>query len=103
MAADKPKSVRIAAVSDLHCGLQGAGAFKALFAEVPERADILVLCGDLTDFGLPDEARILARELAALKLPVLAVLGNHDFESGQQDEVTRILADGGVTVLNGQA
>jgi Icc-related predicted phosphoesterase len=101
--ADAPRRVRIAAVGDLHCGLGGGGAFKALFAQVPERADVLVLCGDLTDFGLPDEARELSRELALLKLPILAVLGNHDFESGQQDEVSKILAGSGVIVLNGQA
>jgi Icc-related predicted phosphoesterase len=100
---ESPRRIRIAAVGDLHCGLAAAGTFKPLFTRAAERAEVLILCGDLTDFGLPDEARILAHELAGLKLPVLAVLGNHDFESGQQDEVTRILSDGGVTVLNGQA
>ena len=98
-----PACVRIAAVGDLHCGVTAAGSFKSLFAQVPERADVLALCGDLTDFGLPDEARVLVRELSPLKVPIVAVLGNHDFESGQQDEVSRILSEGGVTVLNGQA
>ena len=65
---------------------------------------MLVLCGDFTDYGLPEEARILARELtAAVKIPVIAVLGNHDYESGQQDEIRRILIDAGVTVLDGEA
>jgi len=100
---DAPPRIRIAAVGDLHCGVGGAGVFKPFFARAAERADLLLLCGDLTDFGLPDEARILVRELAGLKIPILAVLGNHDFESGQQDEVTHILSEGGVTVLNGQA
>jgi len=101
--ADGPRRIRIAAVGDLHCGVGDAGKFKPHFVRAAERADLLLLCGDLTDFGLTDEARILAHELAGLKIPILAVLGNHDFESGQQNEVLRILSDGGVTVLNGQA
>src|SRR5262249_44827783 len=69
-----------------------------------ETADILVLCGDLTDYGLPDEARAVAREMAAsLKMPAVAVLGNHDFESGQQDEVRRIFSDAGVIMLDGDS
>jgi len=100
---EAPKRMRIAAVGDLHCGVDASGSLKSLFAGLPDRADVLLLCGDLTDFGLPDEARVLTKELAPLKLPILAVLGNHDFESDQQDEVVKILADGGVMVLNGQA
>jgi Icc-related predicted phosphoesterase len=72
-----------------------------LFARVAEAADILLLCGDLVDYGLPEEARILARELDNFKLPVLAVLGNHEYEAGQVDEVIRILCDAGVIVLDG--
>jgi Icc-related predicted phosphoesterase len=67
-------------------------------------ADVLVLCGDFTDYGLPEEARILARELnTAVKIPVIAVLGNHDFEAGRQHEIREILVDAGVTVLDGEA
>ncbi len=72
-----------------------------LFAQITEAADILVIAGDLTDFGLADEARALARELAALKIPAVAVLGNHDCESNQQEDVKRILLDAGVTTLDG--
>jgi Icc-related predicted phosphoesterase len=69
-----------------------------------ERADIVVLCGDLTDYGLPDEAQLLARHLATLvKLPIIAVLGNHDYESGKQAELRAILVDAGVRVLDGEA
>jgi Icc-related predicted phosphoesterase len=64
---------------------------------------VLLLCGDLTDYGLPDEARVLVKELAGVKVPVIATLGNHDFESGHQVEVAQILADAGVHVLDGDA
>ena len=74
-------SLRVAAVGDLHCTRTSEGVFQPLFAKIAESADVLVLCGDLTDYGTPEEARVLARELAATKLPKIAVLGNHDFES----------------------
>jgi Icc-related predicted phosphoesterase len=96
--------VRVAAVGDLHCGRTVPGAFQALFARVAEEADVLLLCGDLTDGGLPEEARTLARDLtASLRIPTLAVFGNHDVEAGAGDEVQRILTDAGVTVLDGDA
>ncbi|HET6312419.1 MAG TPA: metallophosphoesterase [Chloroflexia bacterium] len=102
MPKDKRK-VRIAAVGDIHCNRSSQGAFQPLFSEINEKADVLVLCGDLTDYGLPEEAHVLVRELAVLRVPVLAVLGNHDFESGKQDEVTGILGDAGVLMLDGDA
>ena len=96
--------VRVAAVGDLHCGKASAGVFQPLFTRLAQSADVVVMCGDLTDYGLPDEARVLAREVAgALKLPVVAVLGNHDYESGHADEVCAILADAGVRVLDGDS
>src|SRR5215471_10757256 len=95
--------VRVAAVGDLHCTKTSQGAFQPLFARVAERAEALLLAGDLTDYGLPDEARVLAREVATVRIPVAAVLGNHDFESGKQDEVRQILVDAGVVVLDGDA
>lgn len=75
----------------------------SIFARVRDEADLLLLAGDLTDYGLPEEAEVLARELHALKLPTVAVLGNHDLESGREAEVTRILADAGVSILDGGA
>jgi Icc-related predicted phosphoesterase len=95
--------VRVAAVADLHCSRTSQGKLSPLFAHVAARADALVLGGDLTDFGLPEEAQVLVRELSSAKVPVVAVLGNHDFESGKQDEVKRILQDGGVNVLDGDS
>jgi Icc-related predicted phosphoesterase len=94
--------VRVAALGDTHCTRKSHGLLQPLFAQVAEHADVLVLCGDLTDYGLPEEAHILVRELfPAVRVPVVAVLGNHDFESGKQDEVQQILTDSGVTVLDG--
>ena len=76
--------VRVAAIGDVHCTKTSQGALQPLFQQINDSADVLLLCGDLTDYGLPEEAHILAKELTAgLKIPVIAVFGNHDFESGQ--------------------
>jgi Icc-related predicted phosphoesterase len=95
--------VRVAAVGDLHCTKTSQGAFQPLFARIAEAADILLLAGDLTDYGLADEARVLARELAALRIPTAAVLGNHDVQSDREAEVRQILTDAGTVVLDGDA
>lgn len=95
--------VRVAAVADLHCTKASAGQLQPMLARMVESADILLLGGDLTDFGLPEEAQVLARELNAVKVPIIAVLGNHDFESGKQNEVRQILLDAGVRMLDGDA
>jgi Icc-related predicted phosphoesterase len=102
-ATGQRKPVRIAALGDLHCTRASVGRFHTLFSQVSENADMLLLAGDLTDTGQPEEARILARELSALRVPGVAVLGNHDFESGHQEEVVHILNDAGLTVLDGEA
>ena len=95
--------MRIAAVGDLHVTKESAGLLRPLFAQLEGRADVLVLCGDLTDYGLAEEAVILAKELSAVKIPILAVLGNHDFESGHPEKVVEILREGGVRVLDGDS
>jgi Icc-related predicted phosphoesterase len=74
-----------------------------LFAKVVETAEVLLLAGDLTDYGTADEARVLAKELSHLRIPTAAVLGNHDVESGQEAEVRNILRDAGVVMLDGDA
>lgn len=94
--------VRLAAIGDLHCSKASAGTLQPLFSGVSHVADVLVLCGDLTDYGLPEEARVLAHELTTANIPVVGVLGNHDFESGQESEVRTILTDAGVTLLDGE-
>src|SRR5262252_9236294 len=95
--------VRVAAVGDLHCTKTSQGAFQPLFARIQEAADVLLIAGDLTDYGLPEEARILAKELAPLRIPAAAVLGNHDLESGKADEVHKVLSDTGLVLLDGDA
>jgi len=93
----------VAAVGDLHVTKASGGHLRPYFAQLDGRADVLLLCGDLTDYGLADEAHVLAKELFGLKLPVLAVLGNHDFESGHPEKVCEILTEAGVRVLDGDS
>jgi len=95
--------MRIAAVGDLHCTKDSEGVLKPVFAKLEGRADVLLLCGDLTDYGHPEEAAILAKELAVVKIPMLGVLGNHDYESGQAAAVAQILAAAGVHLLDGDS
>ena len=95
--------IRIAAIGDIHCSREAQGVHQSLFSRINDAADILVFCGDLTDYGLPEEARVLARELAAVRLPMVGVLGNHDVESGQEGEVARIFEDAGVKLLDGES
>src|SRR5512132_3667184 len=94
--------VRIAAVSDIHYSKTSQGALLPLFAEITQAADVLVLAGDLTDYGLAEEAKVLAKDLTtALKSPAVGVLGNHDFEAGEEKEIVKILRDAGVRMLDG--
>jgi Icc-related predicted phosphoesterase len=103
IASQEKKIVRIAAVGDLHCTKNSHGMLQPLFSKVAQSADILLLCGDLVDYGQLEEAKVLARELASVKMPMLAVLGNHEFESGQTADVERVLGDAGVLFLDGDA
>ncbi|WP_416675010.1 metallophosphoesterase family protein [Egbenema bharatensis] len=94
---------RIAAVADIHCTTTSQGELQPLFAQASEQADVLLLCGDLTDYGLAEEAEVLVNELAVMDIPTLAVLGNHDYESGEPDDMRKILTDAGVKLLDGEA
>jgi Icc-related predicted phosphoesterase len=96
-------TMRIAAVGDLHCPRIPSSVWQPVFAHVASRADVLLLCGDLTDHGTEDEARLLARELTAAKIPIIAVLGNHDYEAGKPEAVSAILTEVGVHVLDGDS
>src|SRR5690606_38200424 len=101
---DRPQVVRVAAMSDVHVGKDSAGALESVFESVNEQADVLVLAGDLTDYGLPEEARVLAREVTSMvRIPVVAVLGNHDYESGREKELCEILGESGIRVLDGDS
>jgi len=96
-------TVRFAAVGDLHATKASAGALRGFFAQASEAADVLLLCGDLTDYGTAEEAHVLADELAAVSVPVVAVLGNHDYESGTPELVCEALTRSGVRMLDGEA
>jgi Icc-related predicted phosphoesterase len=97
-------TVRIAAIADLHWGRTTPAAFQPLFAQLTEQADIVAICGDLTHHGLPEEATALARELtASIKVPILTVLGNHDYHSGKERDVRDVLMHNGIRVLDGDA
>jgi len=102
--ADEKRLIRIAAVADIHFTRTPLENVQSLFGSIAKAADILVLCGDLTDRGTPDEARSLAKDLnAQIKIPCVGVLGNHDYESGKQDEVKAILREAGINILDGDA
>jgi Icc-related predicted phosphoesterase len=95
----EPSRIRVAALGDIHVREIDSGKYRDLFADVSEHADILALCGDITNRGLPSEAEILAEELRACKLPVVGVLGNHDAECGHEQEVKKIVCQAGVMLL----
>ena len=95
--------IRVAAVGDIHVGVESAGRLKPCFDEVHEHADLLLLAGDLTRCGTVDEAATLAGELADVRVPVVAVLGNHDLHADAGDEVVAALEAVGVHVLDGSA
>src|SRR6476661_4832568 len=97
-------TVRIGALGDLHYTRTPDSTVREVLTQAGRDCDVLVLCGDLTDHGLAEEARDLAREIhSSVSVPVIAVLGNHDFEGGQQEEIKRVLCDSGIRVLDGEA
>jgi Icc-related predicted phosphoesterase len=103
-ANDSPaKPLRLAAIGDLHVGENAERPYRELFAKISQEADVLALCGDLTNFGKTREAEILADDLRVCTIPVVGVLGNHDYECGQPAEVARILHDAGLKLLDGEA
>ena len=95
--------IKVAAMGDLHVTEASEHRYRDIFAEISDVADVLVLCGDLTNFGKTREAEILAEDLRDCTNPCVGVLGNHDHECGQPEEVARILHAAGVTILAEQA
>ena len=93
--------MRIAAVGDLHCRADTRRSIAVALRGVDQEAEVLLLAGDLTDHGTPDEAGWLADELSQVKMERVAVLGNHDYESGQDAAVRKALSDAGVHILDG--
>lgn len=94
--------MRLAAVGDVHLTPGREGSVRAHLRDLGQRADVLLLAGDLTDWGLVEEAEIVAREFADLPVPVVAVLGNHDHEGDRPGAVADQLRAGGITVLEGE-
>ncbi|MBI2032886.1 MAG: metallophosphoesterase [Candidatus Levybacteria bacterium] len=97
----KEEKIHIAAVSDIHCHENSGGMYQDLFTQISNEADLLLLCGDLTDYGQPKEAEVLTKELLHCKIPVVAILGNHDYESDKNEELVEILTKSDVTFLQG--
>jgi Icc-related predicted phosphoesterase len=95
--------INVAAVGDVHVGPDSAGALQQQLASVPERADLLLVAGDLTKSGALEEAEVVAAELQGLSVQVVAVLGNHDHHSDRAAEIAAMLRDVGVAVLEGDA
>ncbi len=93
--------MRIAAIGDLHAQENGEEALRSILRGVKDRADVLVVAGDLTDNGRPAEARIAAKCFKELDMPIVGVLGNHDHESNQENKVAKIISDAGVCLLDG--
>src|SRR3979409_285081 len=94
--------MRIAAVGDLHCRADTRRNIAVALRGVDQEAEVLLLAGDLTDHGTADEAAWLAEELSQIKMEKCAVLGNHDYESGEEAVVRKTLCEAGVHVLDGE-
>ena len=96
--------MRIAAIGDLHVQETDDAPYREMFVDVSNHADVLLLCGDLTEYGLLEEAEELAADIrSAVRIPCIGVIGNHDYESGHPETVANILDQTGVTMLNGEA
>jgi Icc-related predicted phosphoesterase len=91
--------LRVAALGDLHVHQSSTENLQALFDRISQNADVLALCGDLTNLGMPQEAERLVNDLRSCRIPVVAVLGNHDYQSGRAEELKQILRAGKVVVL----
>jgi Icc-related predicted phosphoesterase len=95
--------MRIAATADLHFTPQSATVLRDQFNKVRDDADLLIVAGDLTNYGKPSEMEPLLNTLVRLRIPTVAVLGNHDYESEQQAELMRMMTVEGIKVLDGSA
>ena len=95
--------MRIGATADLHFFSPRFGVIQEQLAQVRDQADILVVAGDFTNYGKPEEMEQILNSLVRLRLPIVAVLGNHDYESGAQVELMRMMTDAGIKLLDGTA
>src|SRR5215468_12625559 len=95
--------MRIAATADLHFSPPSYDRIREPFTHVRDEADVLVIAGDLTNYGKPDEMHSLLNALVRLRIPIIAVLGNHDYESGQEQELMKMMITEGIKVLDGSS
>jgi Icc-related predicted phosphoesterase len=95
--------IRVAATADVHFGRDSAGTLRPHLEHLHERADVLLIAGDLTRCGEPEEAAVLGRELEGLDVPTVAVLGNHDYHSDRWEEIEEVMEGAGVRVLEGDS
>jgi Icc-related predicted phosphoesterase len=95
--------IRIAAVGDVHVDKDVVGRYRPALEELPDKADVLLIAGDLTRHGTVEEARCFTSEFGGLGVPVVVVLGNHDHQSDQQSRVRDVITGAGITVLEGDA
>lgn len=93
--------MKILAMGDVHCRVDTTDLITSLIGELDHSLDVLVLAGDLTDSGLPEEAEVLVQQLKKYTLPIIAILGNHDHEGDRPDEITAVLRDAGIIMLDG--
>jgi Icc-related predicted phosphoesterase len=91
--------IRIAAAADIHCSEETRAEIEAAFSKVDEETDLILLAGDLTTYGLPEQAHVLADIAPNVRAPIVAVLGNHDYHSDREAEITEVLTAAGVTML----
>lgn len=101
--AEETQKMKIAAIGDIHVRETDKGKWTDLFKEASRQADVLVICGDLTDTGDETEAQVLADELKACTIPVVAVLGNHDYEKGRHKLIRQVMLKEGVHMLDGES
>ncbi len=101
--ADEGKKIRVAAVGDIHVKETDKGKWQEYFKEVSKQSDMLLICGDLTDTGDEAEAHVLSEELRACSVPVVAVLGNHDFEKGRHKLIRQVIQKENINILDGEA
>jgi uncharacterized protein len=95
--------MRIAATADIHFSPQTYDRIREPLSHARDEADVLVIAGDLTNYGKTDEMRSLLNGLVRVRLPIIAVLGNHDYEAGHEQELIRMLTDEGIKVLDGSS
>lgn len=95
--------IRVAATADVHFGTDSAGTLRPALEDLSDHADVLLIAGDVTRLGKPDEAQVLADELRDLDVPVMTVLGNHDYESDMTGEIRTVLERAGIFVLEGES